>query len=194
VNSGILPSLAILYRPLGSRASATSSGKSTKTSTKAKGESEPVVTACSSRACLRSALKGEMKDVMAIVDESAKSFATCKGICQLANSLAGVFCAKCRTSAILRMFSFRSFSLNPRSLFSPNRTLSPSRRYAANPRWRRCCSSAVAMVDLPDADSPVNQMVKPFCLRYVLRSSRESDGCHVMLLFRLSVRVFCVAR
>lgn len=38
------------------------------------------------------------------------------------------------------------------------------------------------MVDLPDADSPVNQMVKPFCLRYVLRSSRERDGCHVMLL------------
>jgi hypothetical protein len=37
-------------------------------------------------------------------------------------------------------------------------------------------------VDLPDADRPVNQIVKPFCLRNLLRSSRERDGCHVMLL------------
>jgi hypothetical protein len=39
------------------------------------------------------------------------------------------------------------------------------------------------MVDLPDALSPVNQMVKPRCLRYVLRSLRDSDGCQVILLF-----------
>ncbi len=32
------------------------------------------------------------------------------------------------TSATLLMFSPRSFSLNPRSLFRPKRTLSPSRR------------------------------------------------------------------
>jgi hypothetical protein len=70
VNSGILP--------LGSRASATSRGMSTKTSTKARGSSEPVVTACRSRAVARSALYGEMKDVMAIVDESANSLATWK--------------------------------------------------------------------------------------------------------------------
>ena len=38
------------------------------------------------------------------------------------------------------------------------------------------------MVDLPEADSPVNQMVKPRCLRRVERSVRESEGCHVMLL------------
>lgn len=38
------------------------------------------------------------------------------------------------------------------------------------------------MVDLPDAERPVNQMVKPFCLRNSLRSARERDGCHVMLL------------
>jgi hypothetical protein len=78
VNSGILPSLAFLYRPLGSRASATSSGMSTKTSTKARGSSEPVVTACRSRAVARSALYGEMKDVIAIVELSAKSRATCE--------------------------------------------------------------------------------------------------------------------
>lgn len=38
------------------------------------------------------------------------------------------------------------------------------------------------MVDLPDAERPVNQIVKPFCLRAVLRSARERDGCQVMLL------------
>jgi hypothetical protein len=87
------------------------------------------------------------------------------------------------TSAIRLMFSFRSFSENPKSLFSPKRTLSPSNRYAASPRCRRCCSSAVAMVDLPEAESPVNQIVKPRCLRFALRSLRERDGCQVMLLF-----------
>lgn len=87
-----------------------------------------------------------------------------------------------RTSAIRRMFSLRSFSLKPRSLFRPKRTLSPSRRYDARPRCSRCCSSAVATVDLPDADRPVNQMVMPRWPRVSLRSRRESDGCHVMLL------------
>lgn len=87
-----------------------------------------------------------------------------------------------RTSAIRRIFSFLSFSEKPRSLLSPNRTLSPSRRYDARPRWRRCCSRAVAMVDLPEAERPVNQIVKPRCLRYMLRSLRERDGCQVMLL------------
>lgn len=38
------------------------------------------------------------------------------------------------------------------------------------------------MVDLPDALRPVNQIVKPRCLRSVLRSLRERDGCQVMLL------------
>lgn len=38
------------------------------------------------------------------------------------------------------------------------------------------------MVDLPDALRPVNQIVKPFCLRRVVRSAREREGCHVMLL------------
>ena len=83
-----------------------------------------------------------------------------------------------------RMFSLRSFSEKPRSLFRPNRTLSPSNRYEASPRCSRCCSSAVATVDLPDADRPVNQMVNPRWPRSVLRSCRESDGCQVMLLSR----------
>lgn len=46
-------------------------------------------------------------------------------------------------------------------------------------------------MDLPDAERPVNQMVKPFCLRKPLRSARERDGCHVMLL-ELNVSDVCV--
>jgi hypothetical protein len=93
------------------------------------------------------------------------------------------------TSAILLMFSFRSFSEKPKSLFSPNRTLSPSRRYAASPRCKRCCSRAVATVDFPDADKPVSQIVKPRCFRNSLRSCREREGCQVMFL-RIFVK-FC---
>lgn len=46
------------------------------------------------------------------------------------------------------------------------------------------------MVDFPEAERPVNQMVKPRCLRYVLRSLRESDGCQVMLLVGVSPAVW----
>ena len=42
------------------------------------------------------------------------------------------------------------------------------------------------MVDFPDAERPVNQMVKPGCLRNVLRSAREREGCQVMLLWMFS--------
>jgi hypothetical protein len=120
-----------------------------------------------------------MKEVRAIVDESAKSFATLS-LNRLASTShrAGMG----PTSAILLIFSLRSFSEKPRSLFRPNRTLSPSRRYAARPRWRRCCSSAVAMVDFPDAERPVNHIVNPRCFRNSLRSCRESDGCQVIFL------------
>lgn len=37
-------------------------------------------------------------------------------------------------------------------------------------------------MDLPEADRPVNQIVKPFCLRKDSRSAREREGCQVMLL------------
>lgn len=43
----------------------------------------------------------------------------------------------------------------------------------------------MATVDLPEALRPVNQMVKPFCLRKDSRSARERDGCQVMLLWIL---------
>ncbi|KAH9827097.1 V-type proton ATPase subunit C [Teratosphaeria destructans] len=76
VNSLISPALAFLYRPLGSRFSASSTGISTKTSMKGRGSSVFWVRACSSRASWRSALYGEMKEVRARVVESAKSLAT----------------------------------------------------------------------------------------------------------------------
>jgi hypothetical protein len=50
------------------------------------------------------------------------------------------------------------------------------------PRCSRCCSSAVAMVDLPEAESPVSQMVRPGWARRAKRAWRESEGCQVMLL------------
>jgi len=56
-------------------------------------------------------------------------------------------CGEQRTSPILRMFSFLDFSSNPRSLFNPNRTLSPSSLYENLRRCNRCCSNAQAIVD-----------------------------------------------
>jgi len=38
------------------------------------------------------------------------------------------------------------------------------------------------MVDLPEAERPVNQTVHPFCLRSSLRSFRVRPACHVILL------------
>jgi len=39
------------------------------------------------------------------------------------------------------------------------------------------------MVDLPEAERPVNQMVAPCCLRSSLRSLRVRPACQVMLLY-----------
>merc|ERR1711939_730041 len=73
------------------------------------------------------------------------------------------------------MFSSRSFGEKPRSLFKPRRS--------------KCCSSAVAIVDFPEADRPVNQTVQPFCLRSSLRSWRVRPGCHVMLVAIVDIGV-----
>lgn len=46
----------------------------------------------------------------------------------------------------------------------------------------------MAIVDLPEAERPVNQSVQPFCLRSSLRSVRViRDACHVMLLLNALV-------
>ena len=52
------------------------------------------------------------------------------------------------------------------------------------------------MVDLPEAERPVNQTVAPFCLRRSVRSSRVRPACHVMLLSHLLgfVNMLCSRR
>jgi len=47
------------------------------------------------------------------------------------------------------------------------------------------------MVDLPEAERPVNQSVKPVCFRKEMRSERVRDGCHVMLVAILD-SAFCL--
>ena len=66
-----------------------------------------------------------------------------------------------RTSPILRMFSLRDFSSNPRSLLSPKRMLSPSSRYVNLWRCRRCCSSAQAIVDCTCTPHPAAPTCPP---------------------------------
>lgn len=82
------------------------------------------------------AANGETKLHSAIIPLSANNFAT---------------------SATLRMFSSRSSLLNPRSLFSPVRILSPSRPYAGIPRDINQASSSNDIDVLPAPDSPVNE-------------------------------------
>lgn len=145
VKSLMIPCLAFLYRPFGSLCSATSNGTSTNTSMNLRPAS-----LCSSLALSLSVRYGEMKDVIDMVHESANNL---------------------DTSLILLMFSLRSASENPRSLFKPNLILSPSSLYADNPFCKSNCSRAHAMVLLPDALRPVSQTVHPSCFLNAFRSS-----------------------
>jgi hypothetical protein len=71
-----------------------------------------------------------------MVEESAKSLATYSRRCWVCVSNGMTKRASLQelsgrgrlTSEMRRMFSLRSFSEKPKSLFRPNRTLSPSRR------------------------------------------------------------------
>jgi len=99
---------------------------------------------CNSLATSLSFLYGAINAVTTIVPESANSLAT---------------------SPIRLIFSFRSSSENPRSLFNPKRMLSPSKRYAVIPLCSSACSNATAIVDFPEADSPVIHIVNPGCPR-----------------------------
>ena len=40
------------------------------------------------------------------------------------------------------------------------------------------------MVDFPEAERPVSQIVRPFWCRWMLRSACVRDGCQVILLWR----------
>ena len=75
------------------------------------------------------------------------------------------------------MFSVRSPGEKPRSSDKPWRRLSPSSRYAVRPDSTSARSTATAMVDLPEAGRPVNQMVAPAwpvaCQRW---SRSNADG------------------
>lgn len=62
------------------------------------------------------------------------------------------------TSMNRRPFSARSSSVKTKSLQSPPRATSPSRRYEWRPSARNRRSSVVATVDLPAPDKPLSQM------------------------------------
>ena len=64
-----------------------------------------------------------------------------------------------------------SSSENPKSLFNPILTLSPSRMYANLPSSCNLIANSFAMVDLPEPDKPVNHMTGDFCLRSSCLSS-----------------------
>ena len=51
---------------------------------------------------------------------------------------------------------------NPRSLFNPALTLSPSKMYVLTPMLFNAYSVALAIVDFPDPESPVNQRTLDF--------------------------------
>src|SRR5207249_2303083 len=58
------------------------------------------------------------------------------------------------------------------------------------PRWTRACSRVKAKVLLPEADSPVNHKVAPFCFSNSWRSARPTcPSCQVMLVAFTSVMV-----
>src|SRR2546421_6546207 len=66
--------------------------------------------------------------------------------------------------------------------------LSPSRRYASLPRSTSLRSTMQAIVDLPEAESPVSQRQTPFWFSRRWRSWREiAPWCQVMLVARRSV-------
>lgn len=110
----------------------------------------------------RSALSGEMKAASTTVPASRKSRAT---------------------SPTRRIFSSRSAMEKPRSQHKPCRTLSPSR---IKVRTRRACSlssSALASVDFPDPEKPVNQMIRARWPCSTSLSPRETAACCQMRLF-----------
>ncbi len=114
------PARAFLYSPFGSRCSTTWRGASTNTSTKGS----------DAFWCIS---PGEGPVYTVWRDEGCDSYGSrvCEQLGNLSghedDELIGTW-QRQRTSLIRRIFSFLDFSSNPRSLFKPNRTLSPSRR------------------------------------------------------------------
>lgn len=145
----ISPFLAFLYNPFVSLCSHTSNEVLTKTSTK-------LDSPMSLLAMFLSFRNGEMNEVMTITPASIISLAT---------------------SAIRRMFSTRSSTEKPKSLFSPCLILSPSRIYVRIPSWLSLTSRALARVVLPDPESPVNQITFASCPDRVSLSFLVTVNC-----------------
>jgi len=91
-------------------------------------------------------------------------------------------------SPIRRMFSFRSSGENPKSTQRPSRTTSPSRRQTSFPRSNNSRSTSMAIVDLPDAGSPVNQTTRPQWLLRRSRSGRLTFPRDLNMPFRCAAR------
>src|SRR3989338_641583 len=88
------------------------------------------------------------------------------------------------TSPMRRMFSVRSSCENPRFLFKPCRTLSPSRAKMWMPLLNSLSWVSTAIVDLPALGSPVSQMTAERWPLACARSSRVMTvSCHLIVLF-----------
>ena len=81
-----------------------------------------------------------------------------------------------------RIFSVLSSDEKPKSLQRPWRTLSPSRTITWHPMSKSSRESALAIVDFPDPESPVNQRIAPLCPFF---SSRISS-----VIWKSSQRMF----
>jgi len=126
----ISPFRAFSYSPFTSRSSHTSIGVFTKTSIKF---SSPII-------CL------------------AIARISCVGLIKLLIVITPLLIRSFDTSAIRRIFSKRSASVNVRLLLIPERILSPSKIWVKYPRSYNALSKCCAMVVFPAPDKPVNQI------------------------------------
>src|SRR3989339_191060 len=102
----------------------------------------------SDKMCLAASLsskKGDIRAHIAFTPDNAASFAI---------------------SAVLRMFSFLSSSLKPKSLLIPCLIVSPSNKTEANPIFDKINFKCSDKVVFPLADNPVNQITNGllFCI------------------------------
>ena len=99
------------------------------------------------------------------------------------------------TSAIRLIFSILSSGENPKLLFIPERILSPSRIRHNNPLLCNSRSRAMAMVLLPEPDSPVNHIMILRCLSNFSLSERCNIRSKIgYILFFVSISFFKIPR
>ena len=71
-------------------------------------------------------------------------------------------------TSLIRLIFFTYLYLKPKSLFNPNRTLSPSNKYVLKPCSFSANSTSLAIVDFPEPERPVNHNILAFCDKFVL--------------------------